>query len=149
MSCLEVNLPSIAAIIVSIAAVWISFLQNSIAKAKLQHDLYEKRYEVFNITWKFVSDPTSQHLQRKSEFTNLIPEASFLFGKDIEDYMWLITRNSIELNSLNRQHADANLNQHVNINRMNELEKWFEDEITNEGVKTKFRKYLDFSKWKD
>lgn len=97
-------LPPIAAIVVGGAAYKVASqqaktakFQADIAKAKLNHDLFEKRYVLFEATWVFLSNPETNYMLDHPKFTNLIPKASFLFGADVEAYMNQISQNSIAL----------------------------------------------------
>ena len=81
-------------------------------------------------------------------FNNVIPEAAFLFGRKIGDYLneaaekWahyqaitIITRGN---NDILRQ---------ADIEPQTKLQKWFSEEAS-VGVKKRFGKYLSFEKWR-
>ncbi len=113
-------------------------------------DLFEKRHHIFQKTWECLSNIYAENPQkRQQDLSNLIPEASFIFGKNIEAYMKEISNKLIEYNILKikiNNAANGQLTQ-IDINRNTELATWLLNEATT-GSKIIFSEYLDFSKWK-
>lgn len=150
---LKAFLPPIAAITVGCAAFIVSLqqvrtakFQADIAKAKLNLDLFEKRYLLFETTWGFLSNPDNDYRTNRPKFTNEIPKASFLFGSDVEEYMKEISKNAVDLHVLTVKHNARNILAEE-IARMSTLENWFISEAST-GVKAIFGKYMNFSNWK-
>ncbi|MEQ1544462.1 hypothetical protein [Methyloglobulus sp.] len=81
-------------LIVGIIAVIITYQQRNIAKAKLNLDLFERRLMIFNETWVVASSAIQsvEPIYAPPSFTNLYPEASFLFGGEVETYMKELAR---------------------------------------------------------
>ena len=138
------------ALAIGLIATWIAFNQYKVARAKLNLDLFDKRHYIFQKTWGCLSqihgeDPQKRH----DDFTNLIPEASFIFGKNIETYMYEISEKVIEFNILNIKikNATNGLLAENDINRNAELANWLLNEASTGSIKV-FSEYLDFSKWK-
>jgi hypothetical protein len=134
------------ALIIGLIAAGIALNQYRVTRAKLNLDLFEKREPIFHKTWGVLS--TAQNTKSRPyggsdpEFTNLLPQAKFLFGPEIKAYMELINANMIELWMLD-QNA---IHQVADNNKRYELSMWFSHEAT-VGVKEKFGKYLDFGQW--
>ncbi len=118
-----------------------------VAEAKLNFDLFEERYALFEQVWGFLSRPVDYENPQpmRSDFTNLIPKAQFLFGAPIADYMREASSKQIELSSMIRQQRNKPLNPEQ-VERMYETELWFAEEAM--GCFKKFAPYLDFSAWK-
>jgi hypothetical protein len=131
----------------------ITWRQYKLAQAKLKLDLFERRYKIFHQTWDAVVDTAIKGTKDDNDglftpFTNFRPEAAFLFGKDIEDYVDELARNWNELSIVEGDNNFMTGDQILkNIARSTELRKWFNQEGS-KGVKAKFAPYLDFANWK-
>lgn len=138
------------ALVIGTIAAYIAYNQYQVARAKLNLDLFDKRHFIFHKTWECLSQIYAPEPEiRLQEFTNLIPEASFIFGKNIETYMYEINKKIIEFNILNAKINNAfnGLLGENDINRNNELATWLLNEAST-GSRKMFSEYLDFSKWK-
>jgi len=67
--------------------------QKRIAAAKLNLELFEQRYAVFEAVWAFLTDapndlPENVQDPLRPAFTNLVPKARSLFGNEIAAYMY-------------------------------------------------------------
>ena len=135
----------IVALIVAGIGSWIAYSQYRVARAKLNLDLFEERYKLFEEVWQFLSiaanvnEGTSFH----NSFGNLIPKAGFLFGAEIAEFMreankrrsWLI----ISYKALATQH-DVEHARNISLQTT-----WLIDAASR--CHTKFAPYLDFSEW--
>ena len=141
---------ALVALIIGGVATWIAYNQYMVVRAKLNLDLFEKRHHIFQRTWVCLSEVYAENPpKRLQDFTNLIPEASFIFGKNIETYMKEISNKLIEFNILNikiQNAANVQLDE-TDIARNAELATWLLNEAST-GSKEIFSEYLDFSKWK-
>lgn len=139
----------VALVIGSIAG-YIAFHQWRVAKAKLNLDLFEKRYAVFEATWTELSQAMQVQEVRitNPNFTNLFPKAQFLFGPEIRDYMLEISNKISELWVVQRK-TKAN-NQIVPpdlIGKDVEILTWMSDHAMTE-CRARFGPYLDFKNWR-
>lgn len=131
-------------------AAYIAWRQNETSKAKLKLDLFDKRYEIFEETWAFLSGAgkLAQNPEPLHPFTNIIPQAGFLFGADIEEYLRIASKKQTEMWSI---HAKSRKNNSViapeDIEQLQELSDWFYEEASS-GAKRVFNPYLNFEKWK-
>lgn len=125
--------------------------QREIAQAKLQLDLFDRRYAMFEALWEFLSNTTSSSVSQPTgtyaEFTNLIPKSRFLFGPEVEAYMRLVHRKRLELDSLHaqiRSQGGVVLSQEQTA-QLTDLQTWFFNEASE--CSKRFAKYLDFGEW--
>jgi hypothetical protein len=139
------------ALVIGLIAAGIAYRQYTVSRAKLNLDLFERRYAIFEKTWEYLSSavqggpPVSGF---SSPFDNLVPQASFLFGKRIEDYMRTASRNMTELWLINtRTKARGDIILPEDIARHRELLLWFVEEAQ-QGARQIFGEYLDFSEWR-
>jgi len=134
-------------------AAGITLRQYFVAKAKLKLDLFERRLAIFQKTWEILSEAVVKGTREKNwglatPFNNFLPEAAFLFGPEISEYMNECSKNWTELNGLQAEkYADAGKDRQKNIERSTELTRWFLEQAS-AGCKTKFGVYLDFANWK-
>jgi len=136
----------IALVIGAIAAI-IAYRQYQVAHAKLKLDLFEMRFAIFSRTWEILSETATQGTRVRNyglgnPFSNFIPEAAFLFGKDVEEYLSMAVKQWTELWGIE---AEPNVPRHAE--RRAELERWFFQEAST-GAKKLFGRYLNFDTWK-
>ena len=138
------------ALVIGLIATWITYNQYKVARAKLNLDLFDKRHHIFQKAWELLSQASGPNSAKmRLDFTNLIPEASFIFGKNIETYMYEINKKLIEYNTLNIKMQNNAIHpiSDDDKNRIAELADWFYNEAST-GSRVVFSEYLDFSKWK-
>lgn len=151
--CFEVikGLPAAGvALVIGVIAAGIAYRQYLVARAKLNLDLFERRYAIFEATWGYLSSavqgPSSSAFS--SPFDNLIPQASFLFGKEMEDYLREASSKMRELRMIEmKAKARGDVIPPEDINRETELNNWFLEEART-GARKRFGKFLDFEKWR-
>lgn len=138
--------------IVALIAAGIAYRQYQVAKAKLNLDLFERRYEVFLAVWEFTSvvvqkGAPSLRSDERNKLTNLMPQIQFLFGKDLADYVYEIQSKHASLWVIEQAtQANNGVMPAEHIQQQLDLMKWFADEAL-EGVKQRFGKYLNFENW--
>ncbi len=136
--------------IIGLIAAFIAWRQYRTARAKLNLDLFEKRYAVFEVTWQFLSDivwnarPTGP----LPSINNLIPQAGFLFGPQIKDYLKEVSKNATDLWSINqRTKANQNVMVQTDISQHLALLLWFWGEATG-GADKMFAPFMEFKRWR-
>jgi hypothetical protein len=81
-------------------------------------------------------------------FGNIIPQASFLFGKEVEAYMREASEKQTELWFIeSRMRANNNVPLLEDIDKDLALMAWFTEQAGG-GVQRVFAPYLDFEKWR-
>lgn len=124
--------------------------QREISNAKLRLDLFEKRLAVFHATWdaasRFIQTNTQAHLP--ASMTNLYPEASFLFGPEVELYMKELGQKMIRLSIIRRMtEHNNNVVPPDTLKELTVLEKSIFDAASS-GIRATFSPYLDFARWR-
>ena len=136
--------------IVGIVAGYIAYHHWRVAKAKLNLDLFEKRYAIFEATWTELSKAVQQgapHISN-SAFTNLFPKAEFLFGPEIREYMSEVSNRVTELWTIEQKvKANSQIMPADVIGRDAELLTWFSKHAMTE-CRARFGPYLDFKSWR-
>lgn len=141
---------AIVALVIGSLAAWITWRQYVAASTKIKLDIFEKRYDVFEKTWTFMSEVVQlgQGESPLSPFTNVIPQARFLFGPQIETYLQEASAKRTELwiiHQKTRQSGDSMPPE--DAKRFADLSTWFSTEAST-GLKEKFSPYLSFENWK-
>jgi hypothetical protein len=138
------------ALIVGLIAAGIAYRQYHVARAKLKLDLFDKRYALFLETWTILSEVAMKGTREKNyglgnPFSNFKPQAAFLFGRDIEDYLNDAVEKWTELWGIEGETDPTSLAQHAK--RRADLKRWFFDQAST-GAKELFGRYLNFEKWR-
>ena len=125
----------------------ITFQQYKVAEAKLKLDLFERRYKIFLETWKILSAVVGTGTRETNyglgtPFNNFIPEAKFLFGADIADYVNQLASKWTRLHAIERMDQMSTY-----AEERSALVNWFKEQA-DDVVKMKFGSYLNFDRWK-
>jgi len=136
---------AIVALLVGSIAAFIAYRQYKVAEAKLNLDLFERRYAIFETTYETllqtaINGPEVSDGPLPGPFYNLIPESHFIFGSDIVDYLLEASEKWSEVCAL------KSTNENYEIRR-NFLSEWFTTEAATGSVEV-FGEYLDFTKWR-
>ncbi|MDH6642195.1 hypothetical protein P3T32_002037 [Ralstonia sp. GP73] len=147
------GIPSaIVALTVAIAGGYITWQQYRVARAKLNLDLFERRYAVFEIVWGYLSrtlqgGPDGPFTGKSAELTNIIPQTEFLFGAEMAGYLRSIHTMALELWTIDqRTKARGDVMDQADIKRHLDVANWLNVQAST-GAKAEFGKYLDFSRW--
>lgn len=121
-----------------------------VATAKLNLDLFERRMAIFQNAWSVIGHAAigkSYDFAKLGLLQNKLHEASFLFGRDIEEYLLRLRFKAIEeqqlLNKINSEGAYASQSDRDQHKRLNE---WFLNE--SREIRTTFLPYMSFDKWR-
>jgi hypothetical protein len=141
------------ALIIGAIAAWIAYRQYQVSTAKLKLDLFNLRYPIFLDTWTILSEVAAVGTREKSyglgnPFSNFIPKAAFLFGRDVEKYLVNVVEKWADLYAAEAETEGLQGTDRLkNIAKRSELKKWFHEEAS-VGAKRLFGRYLDFERWK-
>jgi hypothetical protein len=144
---------AVVALVIGLVAALIAYRQYRVAHAKLSLDLFDKRYAIFLAIWEILSETARRGVAKgptnlATPFNNYIPQAAFLFGSEIEEYLNTAVKNWADMWAIQKNTEDnRNVVQQSDIARRSELEKWFFQEAS-EGAKRRFGKYLNFEQWR-
>lgn len=140
------------ALTAALLAAMIAYQQFRVARAKLNLDLFDSRYAMFELVWGFLSDLTRSHDNRREELgvdlTNSLPKIEFLMGKKMAEYVQQVLVHATEYERIERRtRANQNVVQPGDIDRHTELTKWLFQEAS-QGARKQFGPFLDFERWR-
>lgn len=94
-------LPPFLLAIAAACAAWIAFQQWVVARQKLNHDLFDRRFAVYVAAERYLVACLNQNGGGTTEDTNAFYEATktapFIFDKDINDFLALILKHSVNI----------------------------------------------------
>lgn len=138
-------------ILVGMFAVYVAYQQLRTARAKFKLDLFEKRFQVFAGTRKFLSmilQKANVDLGALFDYRAAIGEASFLFGNHLTDYLAEIDRRALHLHTLHETMEPLPRGDERSrlANEISEELKWLIDQLPE--LKKRFGPYMRFGVWK-
>jgi len=142
---------AITALCVGLLAAMIAGEQWKVARAKLRLDLFEKRYELFEILWSYLSAHVQDHGQipeKSATLQNHIPQFYFLYGSAIGDFANEALTQGIKMDTAKRVieknvgYSDA-LRQYQQ--QTSDLYMWFATNATD--LRKRFGPFLSFESW--
>ncbi len=117
--------------VIAIIGVYIAYQQRSINKNRLKHELFDRKYLIFEATKNFIfaiiKDPTVKN-EDTYKFLTETKGALFIFEENIFDYLNLIHEKAIQL----RVHEKKN--EHDEAQKMYQ---WFNQQLI--GIDQKFK----------
>lgn len=133
-------------LVISGLGAWIAYKQVRIATAKLNLDLYDKRFKVFEAARDFVVK-VLQHADVENNdfpiFNIGVADAVFLFDGDVNEYLTGLRKSVAALHAMNSQLSAMNAddaNRGALVDRIHELNIKFMTEY--ERLVTTFKPYL-------
>jgi hypothetical protein len=148
---------SVATVVAAFAAIFVTFRfnreQTRLAREKLRHDLFERRWNVFSsifdyyyaiISWS----GTSEQLAARDRFFKAYQESRFLFSKQsgIEGIMKELNEKGGKVIGFKENQQDFRADMDTNIKFFNEVQKIqtfdFEEGLTK--LKSAMAEYLNF-----
>ena len=137
---------------IAIAAIvaWVGWRQLATASARLKLDLFEKRLAIFDLTWEALSKASEGRFIEPDEMGplhNAIPEAAFLFGRDIENYIRMVKTRlaDYQLSLLQALQENEYASEELK-EKCASTQAWFKNETG--AVQVKFKPYLSFERWR-
>ena len=140
----------IIALIVAGIGSAIAYNQYKVARAKLNLDLFTRRMVIFNKTFDIIKLGTGQNVPDDAfarEFLNLIPEAQFLYGQEVNQYMNEVVQHSFSLSALLMFYEKSG--KQIGSEEWKALvegQRWFVHQMPK--CTKLFAPYLDFTKWR-
>jgi hypothetical protein len=133
-------------LIIGVIAAAITYNQYKVAAAKLKLDLFERRFAIFQETWKILSEVVMKGTREKNyglgtPFNNFLPEAKFLFGTDVSNYLDDLATNWSRLHGIEGTNELSRYAQ-----EKYDLTGWFKEQADTK-VKEVFGRYLNFERW--
>jgi len=138
---------AIALIFLSSVGAWIAVKQMRIATAKLNLDLYDRRFKVFEAGRHFLGQFLVYGTIRLQEITELsvgTADAVFLFGDEVVEYLDTLRKTGVSLNGKNGRLNNMDNNdpgRNAVIDQIAILETQLSDEIPR--ITSLFKPYLE------
>ena len=143
-------IPSVTALLVAIVT-WTGVQQHKLAKEKFKLDMFEKRFAVYKGVQEFLTIILQEgkfDLNQLFEFRRKTQDSTFLFGKDIPQYIDGIDKRALEMGSLEERYKPLPVGQQRSelCEEKTRLLRGLIDELPR--LKEVFALYLRFDKWK-
>ena len=134
---------------IAIITTYIAIQQYRNNRAKLRHELYEKRLVIYKAVTRFIR--TARFAERikpddSMAFAAVKSESHFLFGNDVTDYISMLDDKGMEqygLQLVEVKMAELSGNELMQ-QEIKDLKLWFEDQ--EEIAAQKFMSYLDLKR---
>jgi len=146
---LQTGLQTCALTAIPFIGAWLAWQQVKIARVKLQHDLFERRYRVFDATRKLlisvlVTGTASEEAHRAFALDTV--DAVFLFDDDLARYLEETGKHAVTLRSTNRKLELMPMGEQKtkSIDGMMEHQLWFNDQLT--SLVDTFKPFLKLDK---
>lgn len=137
---------AIALIVIPFVGAWIAWAQLHVARTKLKHDLFERRFKLYDIAAKFISHilQTGPDNPAINEYSRQILDAEFLTSRGVSDYL---NELRVEANALHAIEAEVQTIQDPDerrtlIAKSNERREWFANQF--QVLKNKFLPLIGF-----
>jgi hypothetical protein len=145
--------PQFLLAVIGACGVWIAFQQMAIARQKLNHDLFDRRYAVYLAVRDFIAAvrnrETALHETVLSFHFAILP-APFLFDAEMNAYLREMETRGRTVAILRNEADNPDHQAERNENRQNEAEamRWFIQEYENGKFTQRFQPSLNLSRLK-
>jgi hypothetical protein len=137
------------ALMIGLVAGGIAWRQFKVARAKLNLDLFEHRYEVYNIVWAYLSVRGKGGDEMDIDYNNAVPKAYFLFGQEIGDFMVECMQHtiivSLAVQRLAEMPGDGADRERLARETAELLDFWSRE---THGLRERFGPYMNFGEWR-
>ena len=151
---------AIVALLIGLIAAGIAFRQTQIAHAKLKLDLFDRRYELYILLREFLMNGTEAPLPGNEpqvsrfqalhrNFDDAIPQAYFLFGREIGEFFELTKKKVNDHNFVEKCLHELPVgapNRHTKEEALLSLSEWTSDERV--GLIERFSSHMSFERWR-
>jgi hypothetical protein len=147
-------LKALAVVAIPAVGAWLAWQQVQIARVKLQHDLYDRRFRVFDAARRFVANIRSNGTTTDEDVRAFIVgtgDAVFLFDYALAKYLDEMRSRASEMQSRNAFLDDRSLLPPLSPARVeatkivSEHQSWFGEQMT-AGLIRKFEPFLKLDK---
>jgi len=143
-------IPSVTGLLVAIVT-WTGVQQHKLGKDKFKLDMFEKRFAVYKGVQEFLTiilQEAKFDLNQLFEFRRKTQDSTFLFGKDIPEYIDGIDKKALKMHSVAEEYEPLPLG--PQRSDLCEEKSCLLMELLDElpRLKEVFAPYLRFDKWK-
>ena len=129
---------------IGILGVWIAVAQWKINQRRLQHELFDRRINLYQIVATHIANAiTLGNIEKgkEIEFLRDTKHAIFIFDKEVSDYINEIYKKSIDYQFLtNQQRRLKDRLLEENLEKQQKIFQWFIDEL--DGLPIRFETFL-------
>lgn len=138
----------IATLIVGFAVAFIAWQQWQLARSKLRLDLFDRRYNVYDATRKFVAGIVSEATFSDAQlfaFYAGTSDAEFLFGSDVVAYLAALRKRTIDMRMHQKLYQPLPVGEERSrhVQAENDQLLWIGEQLT--AMTKTFTPYLGFS----
>jgi hypothetical protein len=140
----------IATFALSVAVVCVAWAQWRVARNKLRLDLFDRRWQIYAATSKFVdainNDPENVG-SYLNDFNAGTSNAEFLFDSDVVNYIQLVRTRAVDMltaHTLSESERDEEERKR-NIERFASERKWLIEQVQSGAMTKTFAPYLGFA----
>lgn len=140
----------VLALVIGIVGAVLTRQQVKIAHVRLQHDLYDRRFAVFQAARKFLADVMTQGFATNEEIRTYfvaVAEAGFLFNDDIAAYLETVRKDAVDLLQCNTMLKSLPVGKQrtATVNRESQIFTRLMEELP-VGLVAKFKPFLTLEK---
>lgn len=135
----------------SLIASYIAYQQYLTSKSKLNLDLYEKRYKVYNATRTFLSTILSRQTYTQEDYNDFFvttSDSEILFGQKTSNYLKEIRTKAQNMSIAKEEMKNCDFDTEERKSYMLEEQKhryWLDDQILEGKMNDIFKPHFDFS----
>ncbi|MBB3637143.1 hypothetical protein [Variovorax atrisoli] len=136
------------ALVIGGVAGLIAWRQYRVARAKLNLDLFEQRYQLFELIWTYVSAKGEPSKSLEEAYGNAVHKASFIFGEEIGTYMTANITKRYQLLTAVRTLRETPFEAPERKKAEQDcaaLHQYWLDELGK--LRERFSPYMDFAEW--
>ena len=137
------------ALLIGLVAGSIAWRQYRVARAKLNLDLFEHRFALYDVIWTYLSAAEQGDGASDADLNNAIPKAHFLFGPEIANFMHACIENKqrqrAAARELSQTPSDGPLRTRAERALTELMDFWVRERV---GLRTRFAPYMDFKEWR-
>ena len=148
---MDLDFWKLVTILVALFAAYVAYQQFRIGREKFKLNLFEKRFSVFAGARRLLSLVLTEgniKLEYLFEFRATVGEATFLFEKDITDYLDEIDRKALRLHTLHEKLKPLPVGEKRSClaAEISDTLGWLTDQLP--ALKIHFSPYMKFRAWK-
>ena len=124
--------PSLLLAVIAACAAWVALQQMIIARKKLNHDLFDRRFAVFTATQDYFVACLNRNggtHEDTSEFYSATRAAPFLFDKDLNEFLSQTLKAGIDIQVFGKHITRSDLPDHQQyLDTYHKAQSWLADE---------------------
>jgi hypothetical protein len=141
-------LPQVALAIIALCGCWIATQQMLIARQKLNHDLFDRRFKVFLATRDYMAAVLGRDkdvICRAATYHIAIAPAPFLFNADITDFVQEVEKrgNAAIISSASLTRTTTYEKRHEHATTLSQSLDWLQQEVDNDKLTQRFQSDLN------